>query len=54
MLIGVRPDVAAGLAKGRQTVRLEVPFGMNWWPYAVRRIGENRRNALLLARSLIN
>ena len=54
MLIGVRPDVAAALAKQGHTVRLEVPFGMNWWPYAVRQIGENRRNALLLARSLID
>jgi proline dehydrogenase len=54
MLMGVRPDVAAGLAQQGETVRLYVPFGMDWWPYAVRRIGENPRNALLLARSLIN
>jgi proline dehydrogenase len=31
-----------------------VPFGRDWWPYAARRIGENPRNALLLARSLVS
>jgi proline dehydrogenase len=33
-------------------VRLYVPFGIAWWPYAVRRVGEHPRNALLVARSL--
>ena len=35
-----------------QRVRLYLPFGRDWWPYAVRRIGENPRNAWLLLRSL--
>jgi proline dehydrogenase len=34
-------------------VRLYVPFGVAWWPYAVRRVGEHPRNALLLGRSLV-
>jgi proline dehydrogenase len=34
-------------------VRLYLPFGRDWWPYAIRRIGENPANAALLARSLI-
>jgi proline dehydrogenase len=34
-------------------VRVYVPFGTDWWPYAVRRIGENPRNALLLGRALL-
>ena len=50
MLLGVRSDVAQALARRGERVR---PFGRDWWPYAVRRIGENPRNALLLARSLI-
>ncbi len=51
MLLGVRSDVAAALAAAGERVRLYVPFGRDWWPYAVRRIGENPRNAWLLARS---
>lgn len=53
MLLGVREDVARNLAKRGQRVRLYVPFGRDWWPHAVRRIGENPRNAMLLARSLV-
>ena len=54
MLLGVRSDVAEYLSGRGERVRLYVPFGHDWWPYAVRRIGENPRNGLLLARSLIN
>jgi len=52
MLLGVRGDLAARLAAGGQRIRLYVPFGRDWWPHAVRRIGENPANAWLLARSL--
>ena len=54
MLMGVRGDIAEKLAAAGEIVRLYVPFGQDWWPYAIRRIGENPRNAMLLARSLIN
>ncbi len=54
MLLGVRTNVAEALARAGETVRLYVPFGRDWWPYAVRRIGENPRNALLLARSAVS
>ncbi|MGB6229034.1 MAG: proline dehydrogenase family protein [Litorimonas sp.] len=53
MLLGVREDVARALAARGERVRLYVPFGRDWWPHAVRRIGENPRNAVLLARSLV-
>jgi proline dehydrogenase len=52
MLLGVRGDLAERLAADGQCVRLYLPFGRDWWPYAVRRIGENPGNAWLLARSL--
>lgn len=52
MLLGVRGDLAERLAMDGQRVRLYLPFGRDWWPYAVRRIGENPRNGWLLARSL--
>ena len=53
MLYGARPDVAAGLSSAGHRVRLYLPFGEDWWPYAVRRIAENPRSALLLARALL-
>jgi len=53
MLLGVRSDVAAALARRGERVRLYVPFGHDWWPYAARRIGESPRNGLLLARALL-
>lgn len=53
MLLGVRGDVARALAAEGEKVRLYAPFGKDWFPYAVRRIGENPRNAWLLGRSLI-
>lgn len=54
MLLGVRSDVAENLAGCGERVRLYVPFGKDWWPYAIRRIGENPSNAILLARSLVS
>jgi proline dehydrogenase len=54
MLLGVRSDVAERLAAEGERVRLYVPFGRDWWPYVVRRIGEKPANGLLLARSLLS
>lgn len=54
MLLGVREDVAKNLAGQGERVRLYVPFGQDWWPHAVRRIGENPKNFVLLARSLFS
>jgi len=53
MLLGVRADVAENLARQGERIRLYLPFGRDWWPYAMRRIGENPRNAWLLLRSLV-
>ncbi|MBB4285541.1 proline dehydrogenase family protein [Roseospira goensis] len=53
MLLGVREPLARALAAEGERVRLYVPFGRDWWPYSVRRIGETPANALLLARSLV-
>jgi len=54
MLLGVRDPLATALAASGRRVRLYLPFGRDWWPYAIRRIGENPANAILLARSLIS
>ncbi len=54
MLFGVRPALQRGLAAAGEDVRLYLPFGRDWWPYAVRRVGENPRNAWLVTKALIS
>ena len=53
MLYGAHREGERRLRAGGYAVRLYVPFGVAWWPYAVRRVGEHPRNALLLGRSLV-
>jgi proline dehydrogenase len=54
MLYGVRPQLQRHLREAGEQVRLYLPFGRDWWPYAVRRIGESPRNAALLARAVVS
>lgn len=44
MLHGVRPDLQRALARRGYRVRVYLPFGAAWFPYAVRRVGESPRN----------
>ena len=53
MLLGVRPDLQTRLAAQGESVRVYMPFGRDWWPYAVRRVGESPRNAWFLTRALL-
>src|SRR5262245_32290599 len=52
MLYGVRPKLQVDMRDDRQRVRLYLPFGEDWWPYAARRIGENPRNALFVMQAV--
>ncbi len=52
MLLGVRPALQHSLVGQGVRLRLYAPFGTSWWPYSVRRIGENPRNALFVLRSM--
>jgi len=52
MLYGVRSELQKELVARGHRVRLYLPHGEDWWPYAVRRVGESPRNARLLARAL--
>lgn len=54
MLLGVRSELAELQASNGERVRLYTPFGSDWWPHAIRRIGENPANGMLLARSLVS
>lgn len=53
MLYGARDDVARELVESGHRARLYLPFGEDWWPYAVRRIAENPGNAMLLGRAIV-
>ena len=53
MLYGVRPRLQDALV-AVERLRLYLPFGEDWWPYAIRRVGENPRNVPLLMKALLN
>lgn len=52
MLFGVRPDFQRRLVEQGLALRLYLPFGESWWPYSIRRVGENPRNGWFVLRSL--
>ena len=44
MLYGIRRDLQASLVKDGYRVRVYVPFGRQWFPYFMRRLGERPAN----------
>lgn len=52
MLYGVRVDYQNELVKQGYKLRLYLPYGEDWWPYAIRRVGENPKNIKYLFRNL--
>jgi len=53
MLHGVRPDLQRALASRGHRVRVYLPFGTDWFPYAIRRVGESPRNARFALTAII-
>jgi proline dehydrogenase len=53
MLLGVRDAYQRELAAKGYTVRVYVPFGAAWWPYSIRRVGENPANARFVLRAML-
>jgi len=53
MLYGIRRDLQAKLARDGYRVRVYIPFGREWFPYFMRRLGERPANVLFVVRSLI-
>jgi proline dehydrogenase len=53
MLYGVRRDLQAALAGEGYQVRIYVPFGREWFPYFMRRLGERPANVGFVLRSLL-
>jgi proline dehydrogenase len=54
MLFGVRRDLQARLVEQGHRVRVYVPFGREWFPYFMRRLGERPANVLFVLRSLFH
>ena len=52
MLYGVRPQLQLDLAQRGFKVLVATPFGPEWYPYLMRRLGERPANALFLVRNL--
>jgi proline dehydrogenase len=53
MLYGVRRDLQADLVKAGYRVRVYVPFGRQWFPYFMRRLGERPANVAFIVRSVV-
>jgi proline dehydrogenase len=51
MLYGVRIDYQKKLVKEGYKLRLYLPYGKDWWAYAIRRVGENPKNIKYLLRN---
>lgn len=53
MLYGVRPDEQRRLAGAGETVRVYVPYGVQWYGYLMRRLAERPANLAFFARALV-
>ena len=53
MLYGIRRDLQARLAQEGYRVRVYVPFGREWFPYFMRRLGERPANVAFVLRGLL-
>jgi len=53
MLYGIRRDLQRKLVKDGWKMRVYVPFGTEWYPYFMRRLGERPANAIFIARNLL-
>jgi proline dehydrogenase len=53
MLYGVRPQLQLDLARRGYKVLVATPYGPEWYPYLMRRLGERPANLLFFARSAL-
>jgi proline dehydrogenase len=53
MLYGIRRDLQALLAKDGYPMRIYVPFGSQWFPYFMRRLGERPANLGFVVRGVL-
>ena len=53
MLYGVRPQLQLDLVRRGYKVLVATPFGPDWYPYLMRRLGERPANLLFFARAAV-
>jgi proline dehydrogenase len=53
MLYGIRRDLQASLVARGYRMRIYVPFGREWFPYFMRRLGERPANLSFVIRALV-
>jgi proline dehydrogenase len=54
MLYGIRRDLQAALSSEGFAVRVYVPFGREWFPYFMRRLGERPANVGFVIRGILS
>ena len=52
MLYGIRRDLQAALVTEGYRMRVYVPFGQQWYPYFMRRLGERPANVTFVLKSM--
>ena len=53
MLYGIRRDLQQSLVRDGWRMRVYVPFGSEWYPYFMRRLGERPANVFFIARNMM-
>jgi proline dehydrogenase len=53
MLYGIRRDLQAALVREGYRVRVYVPFGEQWFPYFMRRLGERPANVGFVLKGIL-
>jgi proline dehydrogenase len=53
MLHGIRRDLQQSLVRDGWGMRVYVPFGTEWYPYFMRRLGERPANVFFIARNML-
>jgi proline dehydrogenase len=54
MLYGIRRDLQMSLVKEGYRVRVYVPFGKQWYPYFMRRLGERPANVAFVVKGILS
>ncbi|MSZ78087.1 MAG: proline dehydrogenase [Actinobacteria bacterium] len=54
MLFGIRPEEQRRLARAGETVRVYLPYGVEWYGYLMRRLAERPQNLSFFVKSLIS
>jgi proline dehydrogenase len=53
MLYGIRTDLQQKLVRDGYRVRVYIPFGVDWFPYFMRRLAERPANVTFFLRNLL-